>query len=204
MKGAVHCGCFAHLRRKFNDALPKSNPKNSKAFEGFSFCQKLFKLEEGWADIEYEERLRLRIKHSKPVLDGFYAWLETINALKGSKLADAVIYARNQREPLSAFLLDGRIEISNNRVENAIRPFAIGRKNFLFCDTVNGAVASAAAYSIIETAKANGLNPYQYLLYVFSHLPSVLSKDPTADLTRFFPWADEVQLKCRLTIKSDE
>ena len=89
--------------------------------------------------------------------------------------------------PLSAFLLDGRIDISTNKVEKAIRPFAVGRKNFLFADTVNGAKASAMAYSIIETARANGLNPYEYMLHLFTKLPSVLTKDPEADLSEFFP-----------------
>jgi len=197
VKDAVHCGCFAHLRRKFNDALPKTGQKGSKALQGLAFCQKLFKLEDGWAALSPENRLEQRQERSKPVLDEFFAWLETVNPLAGSKLAEAVVYARNQREPLSAFLLDGRIDISTNKVENAIRPFAVGRKNFLFADTVNGAKASAIAYSVIETAKANGLNPYQYLLYLFNRLPTILTKEPEADLSRFFPWNDEVREKCR-------
>jgi hypothetical protein len=195
--GAVHCGCFAHLKRKFNDALPKTDKKDSKALEGLTFCQKLFALEEGWADLEPEDRLKQRLEHSKPVLDKFYAWLETINILQGSKLAEAVTYARNQRAPLSAFLLDGRIDISTNKIENAIRPFALGRKNFLFADTVKGAVSSAMAYSIVETARANGLNPYQYLLHLFSTLPSVLTNNPEADLSEFFPWKEGIKNKCQ-------
>jgi len=197
VKDAVHCGCWAHLRRKFNDALPKTVDKSGKALEGLSFCQELFKLEEKWAALTADDRLRQRQEHSQPVVDAFFAWLETVNALQGSKLAEAVTYARNQRQPLSMFLTDGRIDISTNRVENAIRPFALGRKNFLFADTVNGAKASAVAYSIVETAKANGLNPYQYLLHLFTELPSVLTKDPAADLSGFFPWVDTVQIKCR-------
>jgi transposase len=201
--GAVHCGCLAHLRRKFSDSLPKTAQKDSKACEGLAFCQKLFKLEEEWANLSPEDRLSQRHERSKPVLDEFFAWLETVKPLGGCKLAEAVTYARNQRKPLSAFLLDGRIEISTNRVENAIRPFAVGRKNFLFADTVNGAKASAIAYSIIETARANGLNPYQYLLHLFSELPSVLTADPDADLTKFFPWAESVQEKCRFAVEGD-
>jgi transposase len=200
VKNAVHCGCWAHLRRKFNDALPKTEQKGSKALDGLTFCQKLFKPEEGWVDLSPDDRLEQRQQHSKPVLDEFFAWLETVNALSGSKLAEAVTYARNQREPLSAFLLDGRIDISTNKVENAIRPFAVGRKNFLFADTVKGAKASAIAYSIIETARANGLNPYQYLLYLFTKLPSVLTKNPEADLSGFFPWAIAVRDSCRLDL----
>jgi len=196
VKNAVHCGCFAHLRRKFNDALPKTAEKSGKAMEGLTFCQKLFTLEEGWADLSPEDRLLKRLEYSKPVLDEFFAWLETVNPLGASKLVEAVTYARNQRGPLSAFLLDGRIDISTNKVENAIRPFAVGRKNFLFADTVNGAKASAVAYSIVETARANGLNPYQYLLHLFTELPSVLTKNPSADLSEFFPWNETVRAEC--------
>jgi hypothetical protein len=93
-------------------------------------------------------------------------------------------------------LLDGRIEISNNRIENAIRPFCVGRKNFLFAATVHGAQSSAMAYSVIETAKANGLNPYQYLLHLLTELPTVIAKNPDADLSRFLPWANELPKRC--------
>jgi len=203
VKDAVHCGCYAHLRRKFNDALPKTEQKDSKALEGLTFCQKLFKFEDSWVDLSPENRLEQRQEHSKPVLDDFFAWLETVNPLKGSKLSEAVTYARNQRKPLSAFLLDGRIEISTNKVENAIRPFAVGRKNFLFAATVNGAKASAIAYSIVETARANDLNPYQYLLHLFTVLPSVLTKNPQADLSEFFPWTHSVREKCRFAVGAD-
>ena len=203
VEGAVHCGCWAHLRRKLNDAMPKTAKKDSKALEGLTFCQKLFKLEEEWADFSPDNRLQQRRERSKPVLDEFFAWLQTVRPLRGCKLAEAVTYAHNQRKPLSAFLLDGRIEISTNRVENAIRPFAVGRKNFLFADTVNGANASAIAYSVVETARANGLNPYQYLLRLFSELPSVLTADPAADLAGFFPWADVMQENCRFALDAD-
>ena len=83
------------------------------------------------------------------------------------------------------------------QAENQIRPFAVGRKNYLFCDTVAGAKASAVAYSVIETARVNGLNPYKYLLHLFTELPTVLTKNSDADLSPFFPWNDEVQAKCQ-------
>jgi len=198
VENAIRCCCWAHLRRKFKEAMPKNAPKDNCARIGFEYCQKLFALERKFMELTPEMRLKQRIKQSKPVLDKFYGWVATVNPLSGSKLAQAISYAVNQKEGLSAFLLDGRIEISTNRIENKIRPFVVGRKNFLFADTVDGAKASAIAYSIIQTAVANGLNTYEYLLFLFTELPTVLTKDPGADLSRFFPWSEEVQEKCRL------
>jgi len=196
VENAVLCGCHAHLRRKFEEAMPKNAPKDNNGRIGFEFCQKLFALEREFEDLTPDERLAGRIERSKPVLDKFYEWVGNVNPLAGSKLAKAIVYAINQKKPLSAFLLDGRVDISNNIVENKIRPFAVARKNFLFADTVNGAQASAVAFSVIQTALANGLNPYQYLLHLFTELPTVLTNNPDSDLSQFFPWADKVQKSC--------
>jgi len=197
VENATRCCCWSHLRRKFNDAMPKNAPKGNNARTGLEFCQKLFALEREFEAMTPEERLKQRLKRSKPVLDEFYAWVGTMNPLSGAKFAEAIVYAINQKEALSAFLLDGRIELSTNRIENLLRPFTLGRKNWLFADTVHGAKASAVACSIIQTAVANGLNPYQYLLHLFKGLPSVLTKNPDADLSPFFPWADDIQEKCK-------
>ena len=197
VENVIHCGCFAHLRRKFKDAMPKNAPKDNPARIGLEYCQQLFKLEEGFMKLTPERRFEERLKQSKPLLDKFFAWAESVNPLAGSKFVEAITYAVNQKERLSAFLLDGRLEISTNRIENMIRPYAIGRKNWLFADTVNGAQSSAVVYSIVRTAVANGLNPYQYLLHLFTHLPTLLSKTPEAELSRFLPWSDEVQDKCK-------
>ena len=194
---AVLCGCWAHLKRKFQDAMPKNAPKDNPARIGLEFCLKVFALERKLKDLEPEKRLKRRIEQVAPVLNSFYDWVGTVNPLSQSKLAEAIGYAINQKKPLSAFLLDGRVEISNNRVENLLRPMTTGRRNWLFADTVNGAQASSMAYSVIQTARANGLNPYQYLLYLFTELPTVLKKDPGTDLTPFFPWSEAVQEKCR-------
>jgi len=194
---AIHAGCWSHLRRKMEEVMPKNAPKDNKARIGFEYCQKLFMLERKFEDMTPDERLEKRIEQSKPVYDEFYDWIGTLDPLTGSNFAKAVTYAVNQKEHLATFMLDGCIEISTNRVENNIRPFTTGRKNWLFADTVKGAEASAMAYSIISTASANGLNPYEYLKYLFTVLPTVLSKDPEADLSLYFPWADEVQEKCK-------
>ena len=197
VKNAVHGGCWAHLRRKFNEAMPKNAPEDNCARIGFTYCEKLFMLEREFEKMDPDKRLEMRLKKSKPVLDKFYEWVETVNPLAGSKLAIAITYAVNQKKPLSTFLLDGRIEISTNRIENKIRPFACGRRAWLFADTVDGARSSAIAYSIVQTAVVNGLNPYQYLLHLFTHLPSILTKEPGADLSPFYPWSEEVQSKCK-------
>lgn len=199
VENAIHCGCWAHLRRKFNEAMPKSPPKDNPAYIGMKHCQKLFDIERTFdeGEITPEERFIQRQEKSKPALDDFFAWVKTLNPLAGSKLAEAVTYAKNQEEPLSTFLKDGHLDISTNRVENAIRPFALGRKNWLFADTVAGANASAVAYSITETAKLNGINPYDYLLYIFSELPSILTQNPDADLSPFFPWDSGIAQRCR-------
>jgi len=204
VSNAVHCGCFGHQRRKFEEAMPKNAPKDNKARIGFEFCQKLFMLEREFKDLSPEKRLEQRVERSKPVLDEFFEWVGTVNPLAGSKLAEAIVYARNNRVTLSAILLDGRIELSTNRIENKIRPFAVGRRAWLFADTVDGAKASAVAYSIIQTAIANGLNPYKYLVHLLTELPSILKKDPNADLSPFFPWVDSVQEKCRLAQNTRE
>lgn len=162
------------MRRKFEEALPKSsNQEESKAEIGLKYCNQLFDLEKGWAELEYKERYEKRLEQSKPVLDAFWSWVSSLNVLQGSNLGKAVTYAVNQKAELNAFLVDGRTEISNNRIENAIRPFVNGRKNWLFADTKRGAVASATVYSIIETAKLNNINPYMYLVHLFSQLPNL-------------------------------
>ena len=195
--GAIHCGCMAHLRRKLVEALPPTNKQESKAAEGLDFILKLFALEDEFKELTPENRLEERLKRSKPVLDSFFAWVDSVNPLAGSKLGTAITYARNQQKPLSAFLLDGRVSIHNNASENSIRPFVRGRNNWLFSDSVAGAEASAFCYSIVETARANGINPYKYLNYLFCELPTVLTKNPDADLTQFFPWSVETRERCR-------
>lgn len=196
----IHCGCWAHLRRKFEEAFPKEADKaNSLAARGFDYCNHLFDLEDEWVEISPEERHEKRLVYSKPVLEEFWKWLASFNALPNSGLGKAVTYANNQRETLEHFLLDGRIEISNNRAENAIRPFVTGRKNWLFCDTQRGAKASAIVYSMIESAKANQLNPYMYLVYLLTKLPGL--KELTDESLRpFLAWSTELPTSCRNSV----
>lgn len=193
----VHCGCWAHLQRKFEEAIPKdADAKSSKAAIGYDYCNRLFALEHNWAELSVEERYEERLKNAKPLLDEFWDWVMLLNPLPNSSLGKAVTYALNQKEPLSNFLLDGRIEISNNRAENAIRPYVTGRKNWLFADTTRGAKASAIVYSMIESAKLNNLNPYMYLVHLLTNLPNL--KELTHEtLAPYLPWSPELPLWCR-------
>ena len=184
-------GCFAHARRKFDDAikgLSKKDQANSNAGIGKQFCDKLFSLERDFADLAAEERFQKRQELSKPVFEEFYKWVDTLTPPPKTGLYTAIVYARNQREYLERYLEDGRLEISNNRAERSIKPFVIGRKNWLFANTPRGAKASAIMYSIIETAKENGLNPYEYLTYVFTIAPNRDIHSNIDNLERLLPW----------------
>jgi transposase len=172
-------GCWAHLRRKFDEALkglpPKQRTSGCKAREALDQINRLFANERELNQSSPEERLKARNLRSRPVVDGFRKWSDDVAAavLPKSLFGIAVHYGRQQWEKLIRFLEDGRIELSNNRAERSIKPFVIGRKNWLFCNTPRGARASAITYSIIETAKENGLNPYDYLTRCFEALPNM-------------------------------
>lgn len=194
----TRCGCWAHVRRKFQEAMPRNGDKSgSAAAVGFDYCNQLFAIEEELKELTPEERKGKRQERSKPVLEAYWSWLKTINPLQGSKLGEAVTYALNQKDALETFLEDGRIEISNNRAENAIRPFVVGRKAWLFADTKKGATASAIVYSIVETAKANNLNVYRYLTHVFSKMPGMDFKSDPSLLQDLLPWSSKLPDDCR-------
>ena len=194
----VRCGCWAHLRRKFVEAIPNGKATesgDSNAEIGRNYCDKLFNIEDGLKDLDPEERYAKRLELERPVLDAFWSWLEKVNYLKGSKLFGAVTYAMNQKPYMEKYLLDGRCSISNNLAENAIRPFATGRKNWLFADTPKGADASARVYSIVETAKANGLDVLKYLEELLLAMPMWDHTD--GYLESMMPWSDHMQKHCR-------
>ena len=190
---AARAGCWAHARRKWVEAMPEGATKeNALAAKGLEYCSQLFEVEkklEGLPDAERRERRQLL---SKPIVDAYYAWLDTIFKPAG-KLKKAITYSLNQREFLCAFLDHGEIEISNNQVENAIRPIVVGRKNWLFCDTQAGANASVIVFTVLETAKANSLNPEAYLNHLLTALPDRFTADPKASVDDLMPWAEEMQ-----------
>jgi transposase len=194
----ILCGCWAHLRRKFDEALkglpPNKRASGSCAREALDRINRLFAIERELKRCTPEERLEIRNQKSRPIVEEFRKWLEEIlpGVLPKSLFGKAVNYGLNQWEKLVRFLEDGRLEIDNNRAERSIKPFVIGRKNWLFCNTPKGAKASAVIYSIIETAKENGLNPYAYLNYLFEKLPNLESRDD-ATLDQLLPWNVKLQ-----------
>jgi hypothetical protein len=200
-RGVTLVECWAHARRKFDEtlkALKKDERKNAAANIGWEYCDKLFELERRYDEekIGYEERQKRRIIESKPVAEAFFAWVESLlpYPVPKSTFATALIYASNQKKWLMNFLLDGRLELSNNRAERTIRPFTVGRKNWLFSYCAKGAEASAIIYSIIETAQANGLVPFAYLNYLFEILPNT----PLNHFNKYLPWIPEPQNLCRI------
>jgi transposase len=200
-------GCWAHVRRKFTEALqalPESaKTTHVKAKEGLAFCNQLFSIERDLKDVSPEERYKKRLERSQPVLEAFLAWLheQAPRVLPKSALGQAIKYCRNQWDRLVAFLEDGRLEIDNNRAERSIKPFVIGRKNWLFSNTIKGAKSSAIIYSIVETAKENGLNPFNYLKYLFEQLPNINLTDKEK-LDQLLPWSTTIPEECRVPNKA--
>lgn len=185
-EGITHLGCWAHVRRKFVEVVNAvGKDKDGKKKPGSAevardYIGKLYLIEKECAErkFSYEQTARERQIRAGPILEQFKAWLDkrSLQVPPGSTLGKALSYTLGQWERLVVYLRDGRLRPDNNRAENAIRPFVLGRKNWLFAATPDGAHASAAIYSIIETAKANGLEPYWYLRYLFEHLPCAKTK----------------------------
>ena len=175
-------GCWAHARRKFDEALqtlPKEKQKDSPAAIGECYCSRLFKLEEAFAELTPEERYEKRLEQEKPVLDALLSWANEMQVKTAPKSAmgRAIHYLLEQWPYLTRYLEDGRLELSNNRAERSIKPFVMGRKNWLFANTPGGAQASSVIYSLIETAKENGLDPYRYLLWLLQNAPGLSETD---------------------------
>ncbi len=189
---ATRAGCWAHARRKWVEAMPEGATKeNALAAKGLEYCSRLFEAEQKLEDLPDTERMEQRRLLSKPIVDEYYAWLQTIFKPAG-KLKKAIVYSLNQREYLCAFLDHGEVEISNNQVENAIRPIVVGRKNWLFCDTQAGANASVLIFTALETAKANGLNPEAWLNHILTVLPDRFTLNPEAVIDDLLPWTDDM------------
>ena len=195
IKTARRCSCWAHARRYLVEAIPKGkeNDISEPAVQGITYIDKLFRLEKQIKQRHHSSDAikQARLQKETPVLEGFWSWLDQAWAVKGSRMSKALIYIRNRKEDLMRYLEEGYCSFSNNASERSVKPFVIGRKNWLFCDTPDGAVASEMVYTIIETAKANGVNIYHYLCYLLEQCPSKQSSEE--ELESFAPWNEEVQ-----------
>lgn len=189
--GLRHLGCWAHARRKFDDALKAQGKQaakhNSIAHQAMLTIQALYRIETDIKAMLPEDKQRIRQEQALPILTGLKAWLDQalLQVTPSSLTGEALSYLAKQWPTLTVYCQDGRLEIDNNSVERAIRPFVIGRRNWLFTDTVKGANASANLYSLIETAKLNGLEPYRYLCRVFQELPK---SQTLVDIEQLLPW----------------
>lgn len=186
-KKLIHLCCWAHARRKFIDAQ-KAQPKGKtgKADMAISFIAKLYAVEKQHKGSDDQARLSARQLKSKVILGKLHAWLEKTqrNTPPKTALGKAISYTLSYWKELSRYVEDGSWPIDNNAAENAIRPFVIGRKAWLFSNSQRGARASANLYSLIETAKANGREPYQYLCWLFERLPTAMPDD----MESLMPW----------------
>jgi transposase len=190
----ISVGCLAHVRRKFDEALKAQQKKGrgGLAKQGFDFIQRLYRVEREARErgLDANQRKALRDEKARPIWDELRHWLDgAVGQVPPKSLTGKALgYTHKQWPRLIRMLDDGRIEIDNNLCENAIRPFVLGRKAWLFADTPAGATASARLYSLIETAKANGLEPYAYLAHVFAELPAAIAAEDDTAITQLLPW----------------
>ena len=184
--GATLAGCWAHARRKFVEAQ-KTQPKGKtgKADWAINHIRKLYRLEAEIKELQSEEKQKHRTQLAAPLLDEFKDWLDksSLQVPPKSAVGKAIAYSLRQWPKLIRYVENGNLAIDNNRAERAIKPFVIGRKNWMFSNTARGAQASAILYSLVETAKANGLTPFDYLKTLLEELP----KQPD-DLEYLMPW----------------
>ena len=190
------CACWAHIRRYFIDAVPKGKQYDysQPTVQGVQYCNRLFAIEDSINKKypgDYEKRKQLRLEKEKPILEAFWSWLDQQKPVRNTRMDKAVNYVQNRRDTAETYLEDGRCSCTNNLSENAIRPFAVGRKNWLFSNSVDGANASAVVYTMVEMAKAHDLNIYSYLKFLLEHRPT---KEMTDDqLAELAPWSEKLQ-----------
>ena len=195
VSNAKRTACWAHIRRYLTDAIPKGKQLDytQPSVQGMMYINQLFHLEDiiKAEHSSFDAIKKARLEKEKPIVEGFLSWLDKQNPVKGSRMDKAVTYILNRRDYLMTYLEDGRCSFSNNLSENAIRPFTVGRKNWLFCDTPHGAQASAIVYTMVEMAKANGVNVYHYLTYLLEKLPDDSMSDN--ELDQLAPWNEKVK-----------
>ena len=212
--GLINANCWVHMRRSFADAVKaigKTNQsaiKNSIAYQALTRIATIYKLEKTLKDMSPQKRLDERQKTIKPLVEEYFAWvrerLADTSVLPKGKTAEGLKYAINQEKYLKVFLEDGEVPIDNSASERALRTFTIGRKGWVLINSIKGANASAVIYSITETAKLNGLNPYYYLDHLLSKMPELMASKGKGqeypdmkELEKLLPWSSELPAKCR-------
>lgn len=197
-KDVRRCTCYAHIRRYFYEAIPAGHDRDitNPAVQGVMYCNKLFSYENKYAERHYKPETikKRRVKDEKPVIKAFLDWADKQVVTGNSKFSKALTYFKNRRNDLMTYLEDGHCSLSNNWSENSIRPVTVGRKNWLFSSSVDGAEASMNIYTIIEMAKLYGLNRQKYLEYILEHRPSAEMTDE--ELSLLAPWNKDVQETC--------
>lgn len=204
VSNAKRTACWAHIRRYLTDAIPKGKQLDytQPSVQGMMYINQLFHLEDviKAEHSSFDAIKQARLEKEKPIVEGFLSWLDKQNPVRGSRMDKAVTYIQNRRDYLMTYLEDGRCSFSNNLSENAIRPFTVGRKNWLFCDTPHGAQASAIVYTMVEMAKANGVNVYHYLTYLLEKLPDDSMNDN--ELDQLAPWNEKVKVEIERRAKN--
>ena len=198
LKRAKRCCCWAHIRRYLLQAIPKGHEHDysEPAVQGYMYCNKLFEYERRYGErgLSFKQIYNRRLKDEKPVIEAFLAWADRQHPQSGDRIIKALNYINGCRPYMMTYLEDAHCSLSNNLSENSIRPVVLGRKNWLFSDTQDGANASMTVFSMVETAKANGLDPQKYLLFLLDQRPSIEMTDD--ELDQLMPWSEAVKAAC--------
>lgn len=198
-------GCWAHVRRKFYDDANKVHG-HFKETRPLAILNEMFYLEKKWQKFSSNERFEFRLKKLKPLIDKFWQWCDQAEALPKSRLGKALTYAQNQRTALNQILNFGEIDLSNNASERNMKSYVIGRKNWLFSTSPNGAEANAIWMSLIESAKANGLIPFNYLQGIMAKISQLPVFVKSKELEAYLPWnwQDESKTATHLRIAAEK
>ena len=196
LKDCIRTSCWAHVRRYLIEAVPKGKEYDYTlpAVQALAYVNKLFEMERfilARPGVTFDAVKKYRLEKEAPVIDAFFAWLDSQTAVKNSRLDKAYVYIRNRKPFLTNYLKDGGCSFSNNTSERSCKAFVTGRKNWLFADTQAGAGASSLVYSIVETAKANSVDIYNYLRYIMYNPPSPNATDE--ELEKLCPWDHRCQ-----------
>ena len=201
-------GCWSHARRRFDEAvkaLPKAKQKDSRAYLALTMIQAVYREEKQLKGLSAQERQNRRQLSVRPLVEAYFIWVrENLPKVpQKSKTWEGFNYSLNQEKYLKVFLDDGEVPMDNNASEQSIRGFCIGKKNWVMIDTVAGAKSSAVIYSIAETAKANGLKPYDYFEYLLTEIPKHLDDTDRAFLDDLLPWSPNLPANCRKPSKDE-